>query len=247
MLRSWITDARYAARRLRARPGYTLLAVLTLALGIGGTAAVYGIARPLLFDPLPYANEREVGVFWMPFDWTEEEFLHLRGRFPGFRQVAAYRPGDVTLRDGEAPARLLPGIASSAELFDVLGARPVDRAAASSPATTRRAPSRWSVLSHGLWQELGGTPSVVGAASARRRAAHGGRRDAARLLVPGPRGARVARAAAQPAGAQRAATRSSGASRRGRTCAHGAAAQRLTAMIDERFDYPRVGQDEGAR
>src|SRR5829696_4828974 len=89
MLKSWITDARYAARRLRARPGYTVLAVLTLALGIGGTAAVFGIARPLIYDPLPYANADDVGFFWMNGSWTEEEFLHLRGQFPGFRSVAA--------------------------------------------------------------------------------------------------------------------------------------------------------------
>jgi predicted permease len=161
MLRSWITDARYAARRLRARPGYALLAVLTLALGIGGTAAVYGIARPLLFDPLPYANAERVGTFWFSGSWTEEEFVHLRGRFPGFQQVAAYRSGDVTLRDGDAPARLVPGIAASAELFDVLGARPVlgrtfqkgDDAQGAEPV---------AVLSHGLWQELGGKSTIVG-------------------------------------------------------------------------------------
>ena len=105
MLSSWITDVRFAARRLRARPVYALLAVLTLALGVGGTAAVSGIARGLLFDPLPYAHEREVGAFWMPFDWTEQEILHLRGRVPGFREVAGYRPEDVTLQVGDAPAR----------------------------------------------------------------------------------------------------------------------------------------------
>lgn len=45
---SWIADVRYATRRLRARPAYAMLAALTLALGVGGTAAVYGIARGLL-------------------------------------------------------------------------------------------------------------------------------------------------------------------------------------------------------
>src|SRR3954464_6398161 len=110
MLKSWLTDAGYAARRLRARPTYALLAVLTLALGVGGTAAVYGIARGLLFEPLPYAHEREVASFWSPFDWSEEEFLYLRGHIPGFRAVAAYMPNDVTLREGDAPARLVPGI-----------------------------------------------------------------------------------------------------------------------------------------
>ena len=161
MPRSLIADGRYAARRLRSRPGFVLLAMLTLALGVGGTAAVFGIARGLLFDPLPYAHEREVGVFWKKTDWTEEEFLHLRGRVPGFRQVALYRLGDVTLREADAPARVLRGITASAELFDVLGAAPMlgrgfragDDAEGAEPV---------AVLSYGQWQELGGDPSIIG-------------------------------------------------------------------------------------
>ncbi|AHG90283.1 permease [Gemmatirosa kalamazoonensis] len=161
MLKSWISDARYAARRLRARPGYTVLAVLTLALGVGGTAAVYGVARGLLFDPLPYANAPELATFWSTFSWSEEEFSYLRGRFPGFRQVAAYRNRDVTLRVGDAPARFVPGIAASAELFDVLGARPaLGRPLRAGDDALGTAPV--AVLSDGLWRELGADPSIVG-------------------------------------------------------------------------------------
>jgi predicted permease len=161
MLKSWITDARYAVRRLRSRPTYTILSILTLALGIGGTTAVFGIARPLLFDPLPYANAKEVVTFWMPGWWNEEEFMYFRGRIPGFRAVGMHRPGDVTMRDGDSPTRLLPGLTVSAELFDVLGARPLvgrtfragDDAAGAEPV---------AVISYGLWQELGGDASIIG-------------------------------------------------------------------------------------
>src|SRR2546423_1686918 len=161
MLRTWFTDAHYAARRLRARPVYSLLAVLTLAFGIGGTAAVFGIARPVILDPLPYANANEVGTFWMPGWWTEEEFLYLRGKFPGFRLVAAQRPGDVTMRAGDQPARLLPGLTTSGELFDVLGARPfLGRTLRVGDDIQGAEPV--AVLSYGLWQELGGQASIVG-------------------------------------------------------------------------------------
>ncbi|HET7457365.1 MAG TPA: ADOP family duplicated permease [Gemmatimonadaceae bacterium] len=162
MLNSLTADVRYAARRLRSHPVYALIAALTLALGVGGTAAVYGIARGLLFDPLPYAKEQEVAVFWMGYSWTEEEFLYLRGKIPGFREVASYRTYDATLqKTADAPTRLVPGIAASTELFGVLGARPMlghdfkpgDDAVGAEPVV---------MLSYGLWKELGGDPSIVG-------------------------------------------------------------------------------------
>ena len=161
MLKSWITDARYATRRLRARPTYTILSVLTLALGIGGTTAVFGIARPLLFDPLPYAHANEVVSFWMPFWWNEEEFMYFRGRIPGFRDVGMYRSGDVTMREGDSPTRLLPGIIVSGELFDVLGARPLlGRSFREGDDVQGAEPV--AVISYGLWQELGGSSSIIG-------------------------------------------------------------------------------------
>ena len=161
LMQHWLADARFAARRLRNRPAYTLLAVMTLALGIGGTAAVFGVARPIILDPLPYPNAAQVATFWASGWWNEQEFTHLRGNFPGFRAVAMHREGDMTLRDGDSPARLIPGIQASAELFDVLGARPMlgrtFRAGDDVPGADPTV-----VISHGLWQELGGTQDVIG-------------------------------------------------------------------------------------
>lgn len=160
-MEGWIMDVRYAARRLARRPLYTVLAVITLSLGIGGMAATYGIARPILLDPLPYAAEEKLATFWMPFDWTEEEFLFLRGRIPGFTSVAAYRPEDVTLERGDAPARLLPGISASAELFSVLGVTPaLGRAFQRGDDMMGAEPV--AVISHSVWQELGGDRSIIG-------------------------------------------------------------------------------------
>jgi predicted permease len=161
IVKNWITDARYAVRRLRTSPAYSILSILTLALGVGGTAAVFGIAKPLLVDSLPYKNANEVGAFWMPGWWTEEEFLYLRDKFAGFRAVAAYRQGDATIRDGDAPARLIPGIQTSWELFDVLGARPLLGRTLRRGDDTRGA-EPVAVISYTLWQALGGSDSIVG-------------------------------------------------------------------------------------
>lgn len=160
-MEGWIIDARYTVRRLVRRPTYALLAILTLALGVGGTAAIFAIARGLLVDKLPIRDEEEVAAFWMAQSWTDEEFLFLRGRFPGFAEVGSYRPLDVTMQDGDAPAHLLPGMATSHEFFSVLGVTPrLGRAFREGDDVPGAEPV--VVISHGLWNELGGDPSLIG-------------------------------------------------------------------------------------
>ena len=161
-IESWIIDARYSTRRLLARPLYASLAVLTLALGVGGTAAIYSVVRALFLDPLPVAREHEIGVLWQPGDWSEAEFVHQRhDGFPGFAHVAAVRPLDATLAVPGQPLRLLQGAGASAELFDVLGVpawlgrafRAGDDVPGAEPVV---------VISHRLWKELGGSAAVIG-------------------------------------------------------------------------------------
>ena len=160
-LEGWIRDVRFAGRRLKRRPGYTALAVATLALGVGGGAAVYGIVRDQLVDPLPYESEERVVLWWAPFWWSEAEFRHIRGDAPGFESLAAYTAVEATLRGDDGSTRIVPGISTSAGLFEVLGVsprlgpgfRPGDDEPGAEPKV---------VLSHGFWRELGGDPDVVG-------------------------------------------------------------------------------------
>jgi predicted permease len=160
-LEQLLQDGRYAIRMLRRRPAYALLSVLTLALGVGGTASVYGVARGVLFDPLPFAHEREVGVFWKKTDWTHEEYLYIRGRVPGFSEVALFRQRDMIVREGDGPARLVRAVSASAELFGVLGVSPpLGRGFVPGDDVPGAEPV--AVLSFGLWQEIGGDPSIVG-------------------------------------------------------------------------------------
>jgi putative ABC transport system permease protein len=111
MFESWIMDFRYAGRRLMSRPTYALLAILTLALGAGGTAAVFSVVRTLLLEPLPMVRESEVGVLWFDESWSEAEFLHLRPNFPGRQAVrCGSSPGLPRLRSSStssAPGRSL--------------------------------------------------------------------------------------------------------------------------------------------
>jgi predicted permease len=163
MFESWIMDARYAVRRLLSRPTYAVLAVLTLALAAGGTAAIFSVVRAVLIDPLPIAREAQVGVLWFGGSWREEEVLALRPQFAGFQRMAAYRPEDLTLENPGSALRLVPGIAVSSEFFDVLGTPPrLGRTFRAGEDLVGAAPV--AVLSHALWRDLGGDEAIVGKA-----------------------------------------------------------------------------------
>ncbi|MFL5357328.1 ADOP family duplicated permease [Archangium sp.] len=161
-MESFIMDLRYAARRLRLRPMYTVLAVLTLALGVGGMAAAFGLVRGLLLTPLPYAAEERLGLFWSPRDWSEQEFLHLSPDWSGFSGVAAYKSRELPMRRGpEASPETVPALSTTAGLFDVLGVRP-ELGRGFEPNEDRPGAAPAVVLSHALFEELGGQPSLVG-------------------------------------------------------------------------------------
>ena len=157
----WIMDARLAVRRLVRRPRYATLAILTLALGIGGTAAVFGIARAIFFDPLPFKSPETIGLFSSQFGWSMQEFAYLRSRVPGFSQVAQYRYTDATLELGDSPSQLVGYASASSELFDVLGTRPALGRTFES-ADEARGAEAVAVISYALYEQLGGTPAVLG-------------------------------------------------------------------------------------
>lgn len=157
----WIRDARFSARRLLRRPMYAALAIGTLALGVGGTAAIFGIARAILLNPLPYQEPDRVGLFWAPQDWYQQEFAYLRGNTPGFTEISQYRPHAVTLELGNSAARLVPSVSSSHELFSVLGVRPLlGRTFESGDDVLGAEPV--VVVSYGLWHDLGSDPAILG-------------------------------------------------------------------------------------
>jgi hypothetical protein len=145
--------------------------------------------------PASFAHESEVGVFWKKTDWTHEEYLYIRGRVPGFSQVALFRQRDVIVREGDGPTRLVRGVSASAELFDVLASVPFSDAG-SGRARMSRAPNRRDTE---LWFVAGdGRQSVDHRRTrdARWNAADHHWCDAARLLVSRSRSAHLdARAA----------------------------------------------------
>lgn len=163
------SDLRFASRQLLKHPAFSLLAALTLALGIGGTVALLSVVDGLMLRPMPVHDGDRVMVFWRDYGWRGVEFDFARERVPAFQDLAAYSNDAVTLRT-EAGSSLVPSTVSSAELFDVLGAKPF-LGRTFRPGEDRPGAEPVIVLSYGLWQQaFGGDRDIVG-----RRVEVGGR------------------------------------------------------------------------
>lgn len=164
-----LRDVRYAVRQWGRRPGFALVVVLTLALGIGANAAVFSVFDTVLLSPLPYQQpERLVFIhsrfasldlerFWI----SPPEFVELREWNRSFEEIGAYRVRSVNVSGGERPERVTSADVS-AGLFEVLGVP----AAVGRPFTEDEDLPNADpvvVLSWDLWQRsFDGDPSLVG-------------------------------------------------------------------------------------
>jgi putative ABC transport system permease protein len=162
-------DLRYAARLLIRAPGFTAIALLTLALGIGANTAIFSVLKAVLLRPLPYADPDrlvligERGPTGSAGNVGYATFADWRARSRGFVEMAAIRSWLPTLiADGEAER--LPGMRVSANFFQLLGVKP---AIGRDFTPAEDTPAGWQVamLSDGLWRRtFGADPSVVGRA-----------------------------------------------------------------------------------
>jgi predicted permease len=159
-------DLAYAVRRLAHAPGFSAVAIATLALGIGANSAIFSVINAVLLRPLPYPDAGRlvmVSGTWKgsPVVMSPQNFLDVEAAATSFTGLAATDGGGVTLTGRGAPARL-EGAQVSAGFFDVLGARPrLGRgflAGENEPGRTKVV-----VLGEALWrQRFAGDPGVVG-------------------------------------------------------------------------------------
>src|SRR6184192_1580566 len=126
-----LQDLRYALRQLRKALGFTAVAVITLALGIGATTTIYSVVDSLLFRPLPYPNSQRIVRVWntfaprgmMEIPASEPEFLEYR-QSDAFAHFAGFSKGAVTLTGSGDPLRLAAAWGTS-DFFQVVGAKPL--------------------------------------------------------------------------------------------------------------------------
>jgi predicted permease len=158
-------DLIYGLRRLRQSPGFTLLAVATLALGIGATSALFSVVEGVLLRPLPYPKPDQIVSLWEVgpdgnrMRFADPNFEDVRSQAASLAGVAGYATSVVTVSGGAEPTRAL--VASvSADFFAVLGAHP-ERGRAFAPAEHRFGSAPVALVSHDYWTRvLGGSTAL---------------------------------------------------------------------------------------
>ncbi|HEX5706162.1 MAG TPA: ABC transporter permease [Pyrinomonadaceae bacterium] len=160
-------DIRYGARTLWKSPGFTLVAVLALALGIGANSAIYSVVNAVLLRALPYADADRLVMLWEQHPQSGRmgvagaNFVEWRSHATSFEGMTLFIPSAFDLT-GEGDAERIQGTRASASFFDVAGARAVlGRTFREGDDATGA--ERVAVLSHGVWQRrFGGDPAVLG-------------------------------------------------------------------------------------
>ncbi len=162
-----LRDTRYAVRQLIKSPGFTIVAVLTLALGIGATTAIFSVVNGVLFRPLPYPESdrlvrvHEIVPQYGLFSVAPANFLDWRAQNTVFERLATYAGTSGTFASENGPDRV-QGLQVSWDLFQLLGVSPMLGTSFTAEQDQPGAPGV-IVLSHSAWQQrFGGDPGVIG-------------------------------------------------------------------------------------
>jgi predicted permease len=162
-----LEDLRHAARMLRQAPGFTVAAVVTLAIGIGANTAVFSVSDALLIRPLPFANADRLVILWnrspglnIAEDWfSTAQYFDIRNGHGGFEAVAIAIGANYNLTGNGEPERI-GVIRVSSNLLPMLGASPamgrLFRSEEDQPG-----PANVAVLSHATWMRRYGSDSHV--------------------------------------------------------------------------------------
>lgn len=160
-------DITHALRGLIKSPGFAAAALITLALGIGATSAIFSVVKAVLIAPLPYPEPgRIVQIFarWTAFDKTwvaDQEIVDMRAQSKTLTSIGAWTRAQQNLTGDGEPLRISAGFVSS-EVFDVLGVRPILGRAITREEDVPNGPNV-AVLGYPLWQSrYAGDPNVVG-------------------------------------------------------------------------------------
>lgn len=162
-------DFQYGFRRLLKSPGFTIVAILSLAIGIGANSAIFSVTNALLLRPLPYKDAERIAILWnrspglnIERDWFSlGQYLDVKLENQVFEQVAATIDASYNLTGQSHPERL-EGAKVSSSLFPLLGASAM-LGRVFLPEEDEKGKPLTVILSHGFWQRrFGGDRNVLG-------------------------------------------------------------------------------------
>src|SRR5215469_16399590 len=164
-----VQDVRYGLRVLHKSPGFTAVAVLTLALGIGGNTAIFSIVNGVLLRPLPYAAPDRIMILYesspqhgfAQFSASPPNFVDWREQSRTFERMAAFVGDWYSFSFGGVAERILGNYVTQ-DFFSILGVNPVI-GRAFVPEEFQHGKDNVALISCGFWQRaFGGTPNTVG-------------------------------------------------------------------------------------
>jgi putative ABC transport system permease protein len=171
VLEDFWQDLRYGSRTLRRHRGFTLVALVTLALGIGANTTVFTVINAVLLRPLPYQSPEKLVRVWAKnqregtrLQLSQAEFFDLQSRNQVFDEIATFFPPGFTLTGTDEPERVGGGRVS-ASFFPLLGVSPF-LGRTFTPEEDRPGTPRIAVISHSIWQRrFGGEKDIIGKAA----------------------------------------------------------------------------------
>jgi putative ABC transport system permease protein len=169
LLAQFWRDVRFSLRMLRKNPGFTTVAVLTIALSIGANTAIFSVVSAVLLRPLPYPNHAKLlhvqethGGSAASTTFTFANFLDLERSAKTLENVAAYRPWTFNLT-GEGAPEQVSGALVSAKFFSALGTKPLLGRVIGATDDQPGGDNHVAVLSYALWQShFGGDREIIG-------------------------------------------------------------------------------------
>src|SRR6185369_4294942 len=168
-MESLFADLRYGIRNLLKRPGFSAIAILTLALGIGATSAIFSVVNAVLLRPMPYAEAERLIVPWgskgdMQYQTivSYPDFVDWQAQTQTLEYVAAYTSAGALLREGDSEPEAIAGSSVSADLFPLLRITPaLGRPFTRADDQQNAAPVM--VIGYNLWQRrFNSDPNIVG-------------------------------------------------------------------------------------
>ena len=161
-------DLRFAVRSLGRSPGFVLIAVITLGLGIGANTSAFSIINEVLLRPLPYADSGQLDRIYRAIPQNSRggvspaDYLDLKPQMSGYGKVAAYAFSDLNLSESGQPAEMARGLRISENLFSTLGIQP-ELGRGFRPDEARVGNHRVLMMSHRFWQtRFGGDAAIIG-------------------------------------------------------------------------------------